>query len=131
MNNRLMHKLLTSRRGLSIAEVMISLALITIISTAAISIAVASLQFEAKYRSEVTALRDCESIAACVRYAESAETLTPLLETLAFEDISSVQDGVEYTYTLRKPNCTITLTVNFDDRQYTITAVDQNGVPIY
>lgn len=122
---------LASRRGISILEVMISLALIAMVTAAAMTVAVSSIQWEAKYQDEMAALRDRESIAACVRYAESAQTLTPLLEKLGFDAVAATQKGSEYTYTLHKNNCIITLTVNFETNQYEITAADKNGATIY
>lgn len=126
-------------------EVVVSLTMIVMITAAAISVAVASVQFETKYLNEVTALRNCESIAACVRYAESSDTLTPLLQELGFvEDdgertagmntytIVVDQDNLElYTFTLVQGSYRIILNVNFTTNEYDISAVNENGDEIY
>lgn len=125
-------------------EVVVSLTMIVMITAAAISVAVASVQFETKYLNEVTALRNCESIAACVRYAESSDTLTLLLQELGFvEDdgertagmntytIVVDQDNELHTFTLVQGSYRIILNVNFTTDEYDISAVNENGDEIY
>lgn len=138
-------KLLANRRGISMAEVVVSLTMIVMITAAAISVVVASIQFETKYINEVTALRNCESIAACVRYADSDETLASLLKELGFvpHDAEDAEGKYTYTmeadaddpnlhkYTLVQGSYKIILKANFTTNKYDISAVNENGDEIY
>lgn len=86
---------LRNRKGITMTEVIIAMAVVTIITGAAISVVVASVQFDAKYQSETYALNACESAVNCVRFADTPEELADLLNKLPFEEKVS---GVRWTY---------------------------------
>ena len=89
---------LRSRKGISMTEVIVAMAVVVIVTGAAISLVVASIQFDAKYESQTAAMNAAESAAECVRFAEDPAELhkddkTGYLDRLGFE----VDNGV-YTY---------------------------------
>ena len=83
-----------SRRGFSLAEVMIGLTFVVMVTIAALSLMISSIQMETKYLSKTTALCACESVVACVRFADNVEELQNALEKLA-EEPAPQEDGAE------------------------------------
>lgn len=89
-------KLLRDRRGISMTEVVVAMAVVVIVTGAAISLLIASIRFDAKYRAQTEALNACESAVSCVRFADDAEDLEEYLKKLGFEasgDDYVLQDG--------------------------------------
>jgi len=92
---KMLRKLLRDRKGITMTEVIIAMAAVILVSGAAISLLIASVQFDSKYDSQTRALNACESAVRCVRFADDPDTLKGYLEQLGF-DILQTQgpDGV-------------------------------------
>lgn len=97
--------LLRDRRGISMTEVVVAMAVVVIVTGAAISLLIASIRFDAKYRAQTEALNACESAVSCVRFADDAEDLGKYLKKLGFKDSD---DG----YVLQDGKVTVTVTEN-------------------
>ena len=76
---------LRSRKGITMTEVIVAMAMVLIVSGAAISLLVASVQFDAKYNSQTQALNACESAVEAIRFAGNESDLNGYLARLGFE----------------------------------------------
>ena len=65
-------------------EVIIALALVVIVTGAAISVLVSSVRFHEKYNDQTYALNACESAISCMRFAEDTDDLFVYLYRLGF-----------------------------------------------
>ena len=119
-----------SRRGFSLAEVMIGLTFVVMVTIAALSLMISSIQMETKYLSKTTALCACESAVAVVRYADNAQELAEGLLLLT-EDTQMVMPLPEdpETSTIQFQQNGVTITVSFDDafKTFTIIATNVSG----
>lgn len=86
---------LRSRKGITVTEVIVAMAMVLVVSGAAISLLVASVQFDAKYNSQTQAITSCESAVEAIRFADRADEYVEYLKILGFE----IKEGKSY-YTL-------------------------------
>ena len=117
------------RRGFSVAEVIVALAVVVIVSAAATSLIVSHAKLEATTVEMVTAANIAENAIECYRYAgkntgEGAPTFTELFEsTFVGEDsftmtgnVATVKvNGATYFVTLDDTSVVNTLTVTVKD----------------
>lgn len=82
---------LRSRKGITMTEVIVAMAMVLIVSGAAISLLVASVQFDAKYNSQTQAITGCESAVEAIRFADNESVLDGYLILLGFN-----REGEEY-----------------------------------
>ena len=119
-----------SRRGFSLAEVMIGLTFVVMVTIAALSLMISSIQMETKYLSKTTALCACESAVAVVRYADNAQELAEglLLLTKDTQMVMPLPEDPE-TSTIQFQQNGVTITVSFDDafKTFTIIATNVSG----
>ena len=94
MKRKLFREKVKNRGGFSIVEVVVGLTVVVMVTIAALSVTLASMQMEAKYLNETTALCACESVVACVRFADNADDLQNALEKLT-EEPAPQEDGAE------------------------------------
>ena len=81
----MMKRLLRDRRGVSIAEVVVAMTMVLIITGAAISVQISSTRADVAYRHKYQALNACENAVSCVRFAgNSSETLAEALGKAGF-----------------------------------------------
>lgn len=113
---RLFRKL-KDRKGISMTEVLIAMAVVTIVTGAAISLIVASVRFDHKYNAQTRALNACESAAQCLRFAEEDAALEEYLAHLGFERVE------ENVYSL--PGTDGMVQVRLVDGVWTVTFDDQ------
>lgn len=71
---------LRSRKGLSLVEVMVALAVIAIISAAALSLVVSSSRLDAKSVKTAKVMMAAENALECFRYADNTEEFKNLLK---------------------------------------------------
>ena len=100
---KLLHKLLRDRRGISMTEVIVAMAMVTIVTGAAISVVMASIKFDVKYNERTAALSYCESVVDCVRFADNSENLSIALKNLDAAFACDVESGM---YALEKEGST-------------------------
>ena len=80
---------LRDRKGISMTEVVVAMAVVVIVTGAAISVLVASVRFNDKYNDQTYALNACESAAQCIRYADDTVKLEGYLARLGFEKVEN------------------------------------------
>lgn len=98
--------MLRKRRGISMAEVVIAMAAISIITAAAIALVMASISSDIKYNDRADALAACENASECVRYASNTAELSA-----ALTEVNFVAEGTDtYTYTAGEYTVTVTVT---------------------
>ena len=56
---KLLKRLVRDRKGISMTEVVVAMALVVIVTGAAISVLIASIQFDVKYKAQTHALNAC------------------------------------------------------------------------
>jgi len=120
-------KLLRDRSGISITEVVIAMAVVVIVTGAAISVLVASVQFDIKYQEKTAALSYCESAAECVRFAESKEMLGQTLNLLKEGFGNPVIEDDTYVFSLTEGDATIQVVVTSvsNPENYVVTLNDE------
>ena len=93
-----MRSLLRNRKGITMTEVVIAMAVVIIVTGAAISLVASSVQFDAKYEKETYALNACESAVCCVRFADNNADvdLVECLQKLGFQPAPDVTDVYIY-----------------------------------
>lgn len=122
---KLMTKLLRDRRGISMTEVVIAMAMVVIVTGAAISVLIASVKSDAKYLAKSNALTGCENAVECVRFAEDIDTLDEALEKVGFV----TDEDNEYTY--KSGESTVKVTVQTTDNKLESCVVFYNDEEIY
>ncbi|MBO5982190.1 MAG: prepilin-type N-terminal cleavage/methylation domain-containing protein [Clostridia bacterium] len=115
-------KLINSRKGVSMTEVIVAMAVLVMVSGAAITVLIASVKADTAFENKYTVLSGCENAAECLRFADGNEIL--LKEAL--EKAGFVQTD-ESEFALEKGNQAVTVLKN-DDESY---AVVYNGEIIY
>lgn len=125
---KLLHKLLRDRRGISMTEVIVAMAVVTIVTAAAISVVMASIKFDAKYNDETTALSYCESVVDCVRFADDVDTLSKALDTVkpGFGSYSQEETGQGHEFLINEAGAVIKVVVTTIDENvnYVVTYDD-------
>ena len=112
-----------SRRGISLVEVVVALAVITVISAAALSLVISSARVDANSLRSTQVTIAAENSLECYRFAESEEEFAALLEKTG--DYKKVDDA----YVLTEKAYVIT--VNYTDKRLTFSATDSDGKEIY
>ena len=128
MKRKLFREKVKNRGGFSIAEVVVGLTVVVMVTIAALSVTLASVQMEAKYLNETTALCACESVVACVRFADNVEELQNALEKLAVEDTFDTSVAGAYSFQQN----TVQVSVVFDSyfTNFEITVWTMSDEPI-
>ncbi len=101
-------KFLQSRKGVSVTEVVVAMAVVVLITGAAISVLAASVKADAKYITKSAALEGCETAVECIRFAGDADTLKQALAKAGF-DIP--ENGEENVFTLSVGDETVKVAV--------------------
>lgn len=109
---KLLNKL-RDRKGISMTEVVVAMAVVVIVTGAAISLLVASVRFDAKYNSQTVALNACESAVHCLRFTDDADKLKGYLTRLGFEEVEGVYT-LPNSGTVKVENIEGVWTVTFD-----------------
>jgi prepilin-type N-terminal cleavage/methylation domain-containing protein len=112
-----------SRRGISLVEVVVALAVITIISAAALSLVISSARVDANSLRSTQVMIAAENSLECYRFAKSEEKFAELLEkTGDYKKVDGAYVLTEKAYVI---------TVNYTDTKLTFSATDSDGEEIY
>ena len=91
---KLFHKL-RDRKGITMTEVVIAMAMVIIITGASISVLISAVKFDATYKTQTKALNACEGAVQCLRFAKTHGTdVTDYFTLLGFEEEKA---GEKYT----------------------------------
>lgn len=123
MSRRINVKRNRSRRGISLVEVVVALAVITIISAAALSLVISSARVDANSLRSTQVMMAAENVLECYRFAEIEGDFADLLQKTG--DYKKVDDA----YVLTEKAYVIT--VNYTDTKLTFSATDSDGKEIY
>ena len=124
-------RLLQSRKGISVTEVVIAMAVVVLITGSAISVLAASVKADAKYITKSAALEGCETAVECIRFADDTDTLKTALAKAGF-DIPEQGAEQENTFTLSVGDETVEVVVTADSENNTENYVVYfNGEEIY
>lgn len=123
MSRRINVKRNRSRRGISLVEVIVALAVITIISTAALSLVISSARVDANSLRSTQVMMAAENALECYRFAESKEEFAALLEK------TGDYKGSDGVFVLTEKSYVIT--VHYTNTKLTFSATDGDGEEIY
>lgn len=127
--------LFKGKKGISLVEVVIAMAAISIITAAAISLTLASISSDAKYNSRAEALTACENASECVRYADTKNELSGVLSMVSFGEPTKVEDATntyQYTYTTGEYTVTVTVSVTAENEENIVSCtISLNNEEIY
>ena len=91
---KLIRKLLRNRKGVSLSEVVVAMAVVLMVAGAAISVLIYSSKADAVFRDKYRALTACESAVECIRFANGdADLLNEALANAGF--VNPPDDGEE------------------------------------
>lgn len=111
------YKKIRSRRGISLAEVMIALAIITIVSAAALSLTLSSAKVDAMALRTTQITMAGENALECFRYADNDGDFGELLKKTG--NYTSSVNGV---YTLEEEMYTITVNADYTNNTMSFVA---------
>jgi prepilin-type N-terminal cleavage/methylation domain-containing protein len=103
-------KRIFARKGFSLVEVIVALAVIAIISTAAFSLVLSSAKLEADAVRTTAVSAAADDVLDCFRYADSNEEFFAAICKL--DEYQTTDDG---QYVLNKPNYTVYVNVEGDE----------------
>lgn len=112
-----------SRRGISLVEVIVALAVITIISTAALSLVISSARVDANSLRSTRVMIAAENALECYRFAENEEEFAELL--------GNTGDYIEADGSYVLTESSYAITVKYEDDSLRFTAIDSDGKEIY
>ena len=112
-----------SRRGISLVEVVVALAVITIISAAALSLVISSARVDANSLRSTQVMMAAENVLECYRFAENDGDFADLLQK------TGDYKGSDGVFVLTEKSYTIT--VNYTGTKLTFSATDGDGEEIY
>ena len=106
-------KRIFARKGFSLVEVIVALAVIAIISTAAFSLVLSSAKLEADAVRTTAVSAAADDVLDCFRYADSNEEFFAAICKL--DEYQTTYDG---QYVLNKPNYTVYVNVEGDELSF-------------
>ena len=106
-------KRIFARKGFSLVEVIVALAVIAIISTAAFSLVLSSAKLEADAVRTTAVSAAADDVLDCFRYADSNEEFFAAICKL--DEYQTAEDG---QYALNKPNYTVYVNVEGDELSF-------------
>ena len=118
---------LQGRKGVTIVEVAIALAIIAIVSASAVGMVLISVNIEAKFVTNTYTENSVESVLECFQYAKDEATFYTALQML--DDYQ--YDGEQEAYILEGKYLTVTVKASFAPRKLEYTAVRNTGEEIY
>lgn len=107
MSRRIRMKKLSARKGISLTEVVVALAVISIISAAALSLVISSANIEADVVRTMNVSAAADDVLDCFRYADNNEEFEATIQKL--DGYQTTGDG---QYVLNKPNYVIVIKIN-------------------
>lgn len=112
-----------SRRGISLVEVIVALAVITIISTAALSLVISSARVDANSLRSTRVMIAAENALECYRFSDSEDEFVALLRKTG--------DYIEADGSYVLTESSYAITVKYEDDSLRFTAIDSDGKEIY
>lgn len=121
-------KRIFARKGFSLVEVIVALAVIAIISTAAFSLVLSSAKLEADAVRTTAVSAAADDVLDCFRYADSNEEFFAAICKL--DEYQTTDDG---QYVLNKPSYTVYVNVEGDELSFNAykTRDGETGALIY
>ena len=119
----------TGRRGMTIAEMAISMAIILIVSAATISLQISAIRQESKNSQLSAVIQYGDEVLDCFQWAQNQTEFRDAVEVLGFVE-TEPNSGV---YTLGRGNMLITVTINTQEAtmKMTVKAVNADDETIY
>lgn len=124
--NKRAKDVLCSRRGVTITEVTVALVIISIISAAALSLVMYSVNVEKQSFATLEAQNAAENTLACFRYAQNREEFIEALGKTG--PYLEQEDG---SFRMVANGCTVTVKVDYGKYYVEYSAVNADGEPIY
>ena len=112
MKKRIFERKTNARRGFSLAEVVVAIAIIVIVSSASMTLIGVQARTEAKSVATVEATNIAENAIECFRYAQNTET--PFSEVFDLYGYLTVKENNGTKVTVTKSGATVIIEINGD-----------------
>lgn len=121
------------RRGVSIVELAVALAIISIVSGSALSIMLASSKNESKMMREIEVTNQAENAIECFRYVVDGKPQDTVgeLERLLNQTAGNLYQNSGNTISLKRSAYSITITVDFEANTLKFESKDKDEKEIY
>lgn len=130
------------RKGVTLAELIVALAIIMIVTLASITMMHSSIKIEVRASAIIEANKSVETIVECFEFSSDASEFETLLESIEGYDITPVTEdildsennptGKQYTiYTLERGSYSITIKHDTSINKIEINATYSDGKDIY
>ena len=124
--------ILRNRKGFVVAEMIVAMAMILLITGAAITLMMASIKGDAASMEKYNALTACENAVECVRFTTDRATLQKCLDMVGFDAQNTASEPNVYTFVLESGNDTVIVEVTYDvDGNFEKSIVNYNNETIY
>lgn len=118
---------LRRKKGITVAEVAVALAIISIVSAAAMGMALSSVKVEANFVAVTGAQTSAENVLDCFRFSDNADTFFLALQRLGDYEFNAAENA----YILTEKNMTVTVKASFSPKKLEYTATKPGGEEIY
>ena len=117
---------LRRQKGITVAEVAVALAIISIVSAAAIGLALSSVRVEANFVAVTQAQTGAQNVLDCFRFSDNGDTFSVALEKLGY-----AFHAADNAYILTEKNLAVTVKASFSPKKLEFTAAKHSGEIIY
>lgn len=118
---------LRCRKGITVAEVAVALVIISIVSAAAVGMALSSVKVEANFVAVTQTQTSAQNVLDCFRFSDDADTFLQALQKLG----NYTFNAEENAYVLTAKNMTVTVKASFSPKNLEYTAAKPSGEEIY
>ncbi len=114
--------------GFSIMETVIALAIIVIVTFAALTVVMSSISARVKQVNHSEAQDFAHNVLECFKASDDISELEANIKFAEGKDVTLTSSGTDiYTYTSEKNNFTATITANFTNGNFDISVIDNKG----
>ena len=125
----LLKKLLRDRKGVSLTEVIVAMAVIVVVTGAAISVVIASVRADNAYALKYAALTGSENAVECLRFTQDEAELNKALLKAGFVEHTETINSIEVKYVLDGNDDVKVGVTNENGKAYYVVIL--NGETIY
>lgn len=127
MTEKLKKAGLRRRKGITVVEVAVALAVISIVSAAAVGLILNSVNVEAKFQAVTQVQNQANSVLDCFRFSSDEDTFSQALQHLG----EYTFDPQSHAYTLTDGAISVTVKASFAPKKLEFAAAKKSGEEIY
>lgn len=119
------------RKGVTLAELIVALAIIMIVTLASITMMHSSIKIEVRASAIIEANKSVETIVECFEFSSNDSEFETLLESIKDGNLTSTESDDIITYTLERGAYSITIEHDTSINKIEINATYSDGKDIY